>query len=126
MKYVYALMLALALTGCASKKLTPETPLAATALKADAIVIRVNELQASVIEFCGPAPECQPNSLPTATARDIVKGLIALRTVLKSTPAGWQATAKTTWAEVQPKFAGVTNPAILSAIALVKAAVEGL
>jgi len=112
--------------GCASKKLTPETPVAAAAMKADAVVIRVNELQAAVIEACGPAPECQPNSIPTATARDVVKAMIDLRTVLRSTPAGWQATVRSTWTQAKARLAGVTNPAILSAIALVNAAVEAL
>ncbi len=126
-RILLALALALAiLPGCASKKLTPETPVAAAALKADAVVIRVNELQASVIEACGPAPECQPNSIPTATAREAVKAMIDIRTVLRTTPAGWQATVKSTWAQVKQRLGSVTNPAILSAVALVNAAVEAL
>lgn len=122
-----ALIVALAiLPGCANKNLTPETPTAAAAMKADAVVIRVNELQATVIEACGPAPECQPNSLPTATARAIVQSLIEVRSVLRTTPNGWQATVKQAWAQTKVKLAGVTNPAILSAVALVNAAMEAL
>jgi hypothetical protein len=128
MKYVYALIVALTiLPGCA-KKLTPATPVAAAAMKADAVVIRVNELQAAVIEFCGlgSAAECQPNTIPTATAREIVKGLIDVRATLRAVPAGWQATVKATWARVKARLSTVTNPAVLSAMALVNAAVEGL
>lgn len=128
-RFVCLVALALTLTadlGCVSKKIIPETPQAAAAFKADAVVIRVNELQATVIEACGPAAECQPGSLPTATARAIVAGLIDLRTVLRSTPMGWQATVKASWAQLKPKLAAVTNPAVLSALALVNAAVEAL
>lgn len=122
----FSLGLALFSPACAHGKVTPETPVAAAALKADAVVIRVNELQSTVIDACGPATECQPGSLPTATARAIVQTCIDLRTTLKAVSAGWQATVKTAWAQAQSRFVSVTNPAVLAALALVQAAVEGL
>jgi len=95
-------------------------------LQADEIVIRVNELQGAVIQACGAGPQCQPGSLPTATARQIVQGMIDLRTVLKSLPDGWQASVRATWAQVKPRFAGITNPVILSAFAAVDALLGGI
>lgn len=111
--------------GCAGK-VTGSTPIATAALQADAIVIRVNELQATVIQACGPAPTCQPNSLPTPLARDIVSTCIDLRTTLKTVPAGWQASVKVAWAQARPRFAAVTNPAILAALSVVDVTIGGL
>lgn len=113
------------LAGCA-KKTTGATPTAEAAIVADSIVIRVNELQATVIQACGSGPTCQPNSLSTMLARDLVQTCIELRTTLKAVPAGWQATVKTAWQQARPRFAGVTNSAILVALAAVDAAMGGL
>lgn len=112
-------------SGCAGK-VTGATPIATAALQADAIVIRVNELQATVIQACGAAPTCQPNSLPTPLARDLVQTCIDLRTTLKAVPAGWQATVKAAWAQARPRFAGVTNVAILAALSAVDITIGGL
>ncbi len=101
------------------KKVTGDTPIATAALTADAIVIRVNELQATVIQACGSAPQCQPNSLSTPLARDLVQTCIDLRTTLKAVPAGWQATARAVWQQARPRFAPVTNPAIVAALTAV-------
>ncbi len=98
------------------KKVTGDTPIATAALTADAIVIRVNELQATVIQACGPAPQCQPNSLSTPLARDLVQTCIDLRTVLRATPYGGPAAARAAWAQARPRFKTVTNPAIVAAL----------
>ncbi len=111
--------------GC-SQNPTPATPLAAQALTADAIVVRVNEVQASVIQACGPAVTCQPGSLSTTLARDIVQTCIDLRTTLRAVPDGWRATVKTGWAQAKPRFAGITNPLIVTAISALDAAIGGL
>lgn len=112
--------------GCADKNLTPETPKAATALKADAVVVRVNELQAALIEACGPDAQCRPDSLDTNLFRTLISGCIDLRTVLRATPEGWRETVRASWAQTKPKFAGITNPAIVAALGLVDAAIGGL
>jgi hypothetical protein len=118
-------VLLLALPACAGK-VTGATPIATSALQADAIVIRVNELQATVIQACGPAPTCQPNSLDTALARDLVQTCLDLRTTLKAVPAGWQGTVRTAWTQARPRFAAVTNPAILAAVSAVDVILGGL
>jgi hypothetical protein len=121
------LMLVLALCLSAScAKVTPATPKAGAAIKADAVVIRVNELQAAVIDYCGPAPQCAPNTIPTNTAHDVVKTLMDVRSVLKATPQGWQASAKEGWAVAKARLVGVTNPAIVAAMAAVDSLIGGL
>ena len=102
------LALALVVAAC-HKNLTPETPKAASAMKADDVLVRVVELQATVIQFCGPEPECAPGTLPTATARQIVRGTVDMQKVLRSAPDGWLASVKVTYAQLKPRFAGLTN-----------------
>lgn len=109
-----------------NKKVTGATPIAQAAITADAVVVRVNELQAATIQYCGPAPQCAPGTLDTALARQIVQTSIALRQTLKAVPSGWQATVKAAWAQARPKFATVTNPAIVAALAAVDIVIGGL
>lgn len=111
--------------GCATH-VTGDTPIAASALKADAVVIRINELQATVIQICGPQPQCAPGGISTALARDLVQTCIDARTTLKRVPAGWQATVKAAWQQARPRFAGVTDVAILAALSAVDATMEVL
>lgn len=114
-------------SGACTHKNTGATPTASAAITADAIVIRVNELQATVIQACGPAAVCQPSSgISTILARDIVQASIDVRTTLKAVPAGWQATVKTAWTQARPRFNSVTNPAILAALAAVDILIGGL
>lgn len=110
---------------CASHQVGA-TPKASAALKADAVVIRINELQAATIQACGAGPTCQPNSLSTALARDIVQTAIDIRSTAKAVPAGWQATVRAAWTQARPRFRTVTNPAILAALAGVDALLGGL
>lgn len=119
------LMLLVGATGCGPKKVTGATPAATAALNADAAVIRVNELQATVLDVCGPQPVCSP-SIDTNLAREIVAACIAARHTLKTVPDGWQATVKTAWAESRKRFANVTNPSIVAALGLVDALLGGL
>lgn len=123
--FVIPLLCVLAFSGC-NKKVTGATPTAQAALTADAVVIRVNELQAATIQYCGPAPTCAPDTLDTNLARQIVQTLIDLRATLKAVPAGWQATVKQAWAQARPRFAAVTNPAIVAALAAVDLAIGSL
>jgi len=111
--------------GCAPN-VTPENPSAAKAIAADAVVSRVNELQAATIQYCGPAPQCATGTIDTALARQIVQTSIDLRATLKAVPDGWQQTVKAAWATARPKFATVTNPAIVAALAAVDLAIGAL
>lgn len=120
------LVLLTVLSACA--KITPETPKAAAAITADAVVVRVNELQAVVIDYCGLAPDglCLPGTIQTSTAREVIKGCIDLRTVLKAVPAGWQATAKASWAQLKLRLAGVSNQGVIAAMAALDVLIGGL
>ena len=100
--------------GCAHKTVGA-TPTAQTTLNADAVVVRVNEFQAAVIQYCGPGPSCAPNTIATPLFREVIQACIAARTVLKTVPSGWQASVKATWAQLKPKLAAVMNPAIQAA-----------
>lgn len=119
------LLCLLAFAGC-NKQVTGATPMANAAIAADAVVIRVNELQAATIQYCGPAPQCAPGTIDTQLARQIVETSIALRQTLKAVPAGWQATVKSAWKQARPKFASIQNPAIVAALAAVDLAVGAL
>lgn len=121
---VFALALSIG-SACASH-VTPETPRAAAAITADAIVVRINELQAAVIQACGPARTCAPNTISTALADDIVRTSIDLRTTLKSVPNGWQQTVKAAWSQARPRFAAITDPVIVAALAGVDTIIGGL
>lgn len=129
-RFVVAFVVALSLSftpGCAGKN-TGATPRATAAMTADAIVVRVNELQATVIDACGPAPTCQPNTIPTPLAREIVQTCIDLRNTLdvRKRPVGWQAIVKAAWTQARPRFAAVTNVAILAALSAVDVTIGGL
>lgn len=124
--YAGIVILALCLAPACAKNITPETPRAGAALTADAVVIRVNELQATVIQVCGPQALCAEGTISTALARDIVQTCIDLRTTLKAVPDGWQATVKTAWSRAKPRFATVTNPAIQAAFSAVDALLSNL
>ncbi len=129
MKCLCALSLVLALSvlpACGGARVVGATPTAQAALTADAIVIRVNELQATVIEACGPMPQCQPGSVDTRLARDIVQACIDVRKTLRSVPSGWRETARAGWTQARARFGTVTNPAIIAALAAVDIAIGGL
>jgi hypothetical protein len=122
-----AAILATVLMGCAPVPgPTPATPRAAAAITADAVVVRVNEVQAALIDYCGPAPECAPGTLPTATAREAVQLLIDVRSILKTAPDGWQAAAKAAWARARLRLDGVTTTALALAIGAADALFAGL
>lgn len=122
---VLALALFLAVPACAPKNVTPETPRAASAITADQIVIRVNELQAAVIQACGPARTCAPGTIDTAVADEIVRACIDLRQVLRSVPDGWQAATRATWTRVKPRL-NTNDVVITAAINAVDALIGGL
>ena len=123
---ILTLLFAPAVLGCASKKLTPATPVAARAMTADQVIVRVNEVIAAINAACGPALACQPNTINTNLARELVQGCIDLDKVLKDSAPGWKATVKSTWNVLRQKFAGITNIAVQSAFGLLDVAVGAL
>jgi len=100
------LILALAASACA--KVTPETPKAATAIKADEVLLRVKELQSAVLAACWPdgvmAPACVPGGISTPAMREFVKATIDVAQVSKAVPVGWQATVKASWLRAKPRI----------------------
>jgi len=127
---IFVLALGLAVSSCA--KVTPATPKAAAAIKADEVVLRVNELQAATITACWPdgvpKADCVPGGISTAAARELVKAAIDVRTTAKAVPEGWQATVKTAWAQARPRITalGTLPPAVMIALQLVDALIGGL
>lgn len=120
------LFVLVALTVACGPKTISDSPRGNAALKADAVVIRVNELQAVVIQACGPAMTCAPGTLSTDLARAIVQTCIDVRTTAKAVPDGWQASVKVAWTQAKPRFASVTNVAIQAGISAVDAIIGGL
>jgi hypothetical protein len=103
-----ALILVLALVASACAKVTPETPKAATAIKADEVLLRVKELQSAVLTACWPdgvmKSECVPGGISTPAMREFVKATIDVAKVAKEVPAGWQATVKASWGQAKPRI----------------------
>jgi len=127
-----AVTLALVAVLGACAKVTPATPKAATAIKADEVVLRVNELQAATITACWPdgvpKAECAPGGISTAAARELVKAAIDARTVAKAVPAGWQASIKASWTQAKPRITalGPFPQAVQIALGLVDVVIGGL
>jgi len=126
----FILILALVASGCA--KVTPESPKAAAAIKADEVVLRVNELQAATITACWPdgvpKAECAPGGIKTAAARELVKVAIDVRSVAKAVPTGWQASVKAAWTQAKPRITalGPFPQAIQIAFGLADVLIGGL
>lgn len=93
-RFVSFCVVATMLSAC-SAPLSVHTPQGKTAYSADAIVVRVNELQAAAIQAEAT------KGISTATATTIVKFTVDADKVLKATPAGWQATVATLWAQAK-------------------------
>jgi len=76
---------------------------------ADQVVIRVNELQAAVI---------QAYPTPTDISRKIVEFTVSADKVLKASPSGWQAAVTVAWTQTKSALIPPpTNPAVVAAIA---------
>lgn len=127
-----AVTLALLTVIGACAKVTPETPKAAAAIKADEVVLRINELQAATIAACWPdgvqKPECAPGGISTTASREIVKAAIDIRMVAKAVPTGWQAAVKAAWVQAKPRIValGPFPQAVTLAIGFVDTLIGGL
>ena len=124
-----ALVLSLVIA-CA--KVTPETPKAAAAIKADEVVLRAKELQSAAITACWPdgvmKAECAPNGISVMAAREIVKVTVDVATVAKASPEGWRPTVKSAWTQAKPRILalGPFPQAVQIAIGVVDALMGGL
>ena len=111
---------------CAGK-VTGATPIASAAIKADAVVIRVNELQNAAMAACGtPSGDCQPGGISRALAVEIVADCVSLNQVLRTVPAGWQASVKASWAQAKARIGVVSNPAVAAALGVLDGLIGGL
>lgn len=127
MKKILLVLTVILSTAACHKHMIPATPAVAIVLNTDDVVIRVNELQAVLIEACGPAVECRPNiGFTTIQFRSAIQGIIKLRNTLRSTADGWRATARTGWAETKTYLTNITNPVIVAALSVVDAMIGGL
>ena len=114
------LILALLATPACHPPSTITTGPAQIAFSADQVTIRVNELQNAAI-----AAEAN-GSLPTATARTIVQFAVSADKTLATTPAGWQATLQTAWAQVKAQVGTISNPTVALAFGAADAIISVL
>lgn len=124
MQFVLSIILAASVWAC-HPGLTPADPKAAQALKADAVVIRVNEFQSALIQWCGPGPECAANTIDTSRFREILTLCIDLRRTLRAVPDGWPATVKAAWVGASPKLDPLRKNPVIAASLLAVDAVLG-
>jgi hypothetical protein len=116
-----------AVVGCTRVQVQqPETPKAAALLKANEVDLRVLELVHAIDAACGPAPQCQPGSLDTGLAKTLVQGCMDVSAVARRSADGWQSAARAIWAQLKPRFAGITNPAVVAAFGLVDGLLGGI
>lgn len=83
------------------------------AYTADQIAVRVNELQNAAIQAEASG------GMRTADTRLVVEFAVSANRTLRATPAGWQTTVATAWAETKKKLPAQTNPAIVAALGAV-------
>ncbi len=109
-------------SGCASAPPTVITPQGKAAYIADAVVIRVNELQAAAIQANATG------GLSTATTAQIVQWTVQADTVLKSAQAGWQKALVQSWGVLKGQIpaADLKNPLIVVALNAVDALIATL
>lgn len=103
---------------------TITTPQGKQAYTADQILIRVGELQDTVIAANGSG------AISTPTARIIVKFTVDAAVLLKTVPSGWQATLSAAWQTAKGEIPAdqLSKPAItasISAVDIVLAALGG-
>lgn len=96
------------------------SPQGRIAFVADQLVLRIGELQKAAI-----AAEAG-GGLPTAQARLIVQFSGSAARVLKETPAGWQKTLTTSWAELKAQLPLTKDPILAAAMGAVDALLAAL
>ncbi len=109
-------------SGCASAPPTVITPQGRAAYAADAVVIRVNELQAAAIQANATG------GLTTATTAQIVQWTVQADTVLKAAKDGWKAALVQSWGVLKGQIpaADLKNPLIVVALNAVDALIATL
>lgn len=112
----------LAVPACASKKLTPETPRAAALMKVDSVGIRINELQAVILQVCITDEGCTESGVGKKLAQEVVQTCMDIRQLLRQ--ENWQGKVKEAWEAVRARLGGVKNAAVLSVFSLVDAVLQ--
>lgn len=97
------LVVALAGSACTPPP-TIVTPQGKVAYTADQVAVRVNELQNAAIQAN------TQGGLDIATTRLIVKFCVAADQTLQTTPSGWQATLKASFAAFSKTLPATMNP----------------
>ncbi len=116
------LVVLLAGAACAPPPVTVVTPQGQTAFKADAAVIRVNELMNAAIA----ANATVPPGIDTNTTRILVQFCVAADQTLAQTPAGWAATLQAAWTATKAQLPAVQNLVVVAAMSAVDLVVGGL
>jgi hypothetical protein len=117
--YPVILLVLLAGAGCAPP-VTVVTPQGQTAFRADAVVVRVNELMNAAIAANANA------ALSVDQTRTIVQFCVAADQTLAATPAGWPTTIRTAWASTKAQLPSVQNLVVVAAMGAVDVVLEGL
>ncbi len=118
MRFVLACCLALTFVACTTPTKIVTQP-GQIAFKSDAIVVRINELQAAAIAAN------TSGGLDALTTKVVVEFSIAARTTLGALPDGWQITVKQAWAQARPKIV-TTNSTLLLAVGAIDALIGAL
>lgn len=116
----YFVVAFLSVSACAPPSI--QTPAGKTAYTADQIVLRVNELENAAIQANATG------GLDVRTTKTLVEFAVAADQTLKVTPAGWQTTVGTAWAQAKRSLPPITNAAVsaaMSGVDLVLAAFGG-
>lgn len=96
-KRISLVLLLVLISGCAPKSLPPELKPAYTA---NEVLIRVQELQNTVIDLY----DAQPRGITKDKADLIVKFTVSSATIIKSSMAGWQGSVKQSWLELKKNY----------------------
>lgn len=96
--FIIPILLVLAsVLNCAPKTLPPELKPAYTA---NEVLIRVSELQKTVIGLY----DSTPKRIEKSQADLIVKFTTSSASIIKQVPAGWQASVKQSWLELKKQY----------------------
>lgn len=94
-KLLAPILIVTVLAGCAPKTLSPAGQRAFTATE---IAVRVTEFQRATISAS------DATQIPVEQARTIVTWCVATLEILRTTPAGWDATVRTSWIALKPQL----------------------
>lgn len=122
------LVLALSVTVACGAPATVVTPQGKIAYTADQIATRIGELEQAAIQANTTKDANGKPGIPDTTAIPLVQFCISAEKTLKATPAGWQASVTTAWAEAKkaiPPADAQKLAVVIQSVDVVLAAVGG-